>query len=99
MNSLEFHDAQAPTAAPTQASPAVPAPLESLRMAKVRDDHLARKAIVYVRQSSPQQVAEHKESTEGQHALAELHIALRWPRGGVKVIDQDQGRSGQSAEG
>lgn len=99
MNSLEFHDAQAPQAAPTQASPAVPAHLESLRMAKVRDDHLARKAIVYVRQSSPQQVAEHKESTARQYALADLAIALGWPRDRVEVIDQDQGRSGQSAEG
>ena len=48
---------------------AVPAHLEALRIAKILDHHLARKAIVYVRQSSPQQVAEHKESAARQYAL------------------------------
>ncbi|MGO9809861.1 MAG: hypothetical protein ACLP53_03600 [Isosphaeraceae bacterium] len=41
----------------------VPANLLALRPAKIRDHHLLRKAVVYIRQSSPQQVAEHKEST------------------------------------
>ena len=41
----------------------VPANLLALRSAKIRDHHLLRKAVVYIRQSSPQQVAEHKEST------------------------------------
>ncbi len=31
--------------------------------AKIRADHLRRQAVVYVRQSTPQQVLEHKEST------------------------------------
>jgi DNA invertase Pin-like site-specific DNA recombinase len=69
------------------------------RTAKVRDHHLARKAIVYVRQSSPQQVTEHKESTARQYALAEVAVALGWPRDRIEVIDADQGCSGQTAAG
>jgi DNA invertase Pin-like site-specific DNA recombinase len=69
------------------------------RAAKVRDHHLARKAIVYIRQSSLQQVAEHKESTARQYALADVAVALGWPRDRVEIIDADQGRSGQTVEG
>jgi DNA invertase Pin-like site-specific DNA recombinase len=83
----------------TRAVVAVPAHLEALRIAKILEHHLARKAIVYVRQSSPQQVAEHKESAARQYALADLAVALGWPRDRVEVVDVDQGRSGQSAEG
>src|SRR6516162_3808543 len=77
----------------------VPAHLAAARAIKVRDHHLNRKAIVYIRQSSPQQVAEHKESAARQYALADLAVALGWPRDRVEVVDQDQGRSGQSAVG
>jgi DNA invertase Pin-like site-specific DNA recombinase/DNA-binding transcriptional MerR regulator len=77
----------------------VPAHLLALRPAKVREHHLDRKAIVYIRQSSPQQVAEHKESTARQYALADVAVALGWPRERVEIVDVDQGRSGQTAEG
>jgi DNA invertase Pin-like site-specific DNA recombinase len=90
----------APPLSTAAVSPAlVPAHLLALRAAKIRDHHLDRKAMVYVRQSSPQQVAEHKESTARQYALADLAVALGWPRDRVEVIDADQGRSGQTAEG
>jgi DNA invertase Pin-like site-specific DNA recombinase len=69
------------------------------RVAKVRDSHLSRKAIVYVRQSSSQQVAEHKESTARQYALADLAVALGWSPDRVEIVDQDQGRSGQTTAG
>ena len=78
---------------------AVPAHLMASRTAKVRDCHLDRKAIVYIRQSSPQQVAQHKESTARQYALADLAVALGWPRDRVEIVDADQGRSGQTAAG
>jgi DNA invertase Pin-like site-specific DNA recombinase len=52
-----------------------------------------------VRQSTPQQVSEHKESAARQYALAERALALGWPPGQVEVIDEDQGRSGQTAAG
>jgi len=73
--------------------------LLAARSAKVRDHHLDREAIVYIRQSSPQQVAEHKESTARQYALADVAVALGWPRDRVTIIDADQGRSGQTVEG
>ena len=71
----------------------------SLPSPKVKPFHLARRAVVYVRQSTPQQVAEHKESAARQYALVERALALGWPPGQVEVIDEDQGRSGQTAEG
>ena len=54
----------------------LPAHLLAARAAKVRDHHLDRKAIVYIRQSTLQQVAEHKESTARQYALADVAVAL-----------------------
>ena len=88
-----------PTPAPAPCPVIVPAHLLALRPAKVRDHHLDRKAIVYIRQSSPQQVADHKESTARQYALADLAVALGWPRDRVEIVDADQGRSGQTVAG
>jgi DNA invertase Pin-like site-specific DNA recombinase len=66
---------------------------------KLRPWHLDRTAVVYVRQSTPQQVLDHQESTARQYALADRATALGWPRSQVQVIDDDLGKSGQSAEG
>src|SRR5262249_9775992 len=65
---------------------------------KIRDRHLDRLAIVYVRQSSPQQVLENRESRERQYALAQLAQRLGWPAERVVIIDEDQARSGMSAD-
>lgn len=69
------------------------------RSEKITDEHLCRMAIVYIRQSTQQQVLEHRESTARQYALADRAVALGWPSAAVEVIDEDQGRSGSSAEG
>lgn len=66
---------------------------------KIQPYHLLRQAIVYVRQSSPQQVAENRESSARQYALVDRAVALGWPRDRVLVIDEDQGRSGATVEG
>jgi DNA invertase Pin-like site-specific DNA recombinase len=87
------------TPTPPTGPATVPAHLLALLPAKVRDHHLERKAIVYIRQSSPQQVLEHKESTARQYALADVAVALGWSRDRVEIVDADQGRSGQTAEG
>jgi DNA invertase Pin-like site-specific DNA recombinase len=63
---------------------------------KLHDHHLRRQAMVYVRQSHPQQVIEHVESTARQYALVERAIAYGWSPERVIVIDEDQGQSGQS---
>jgi len=72
---------------------------DALRSPKLRPWHLDRVAIVYVRQSTPQQVLEHKESTARPYALADRAVALGWPRDRVVTIDDDLGKSGQSIEG
>lgn len=66
---------------------------------KIQPHHLERTAIVYVRQSSPQQVANNKESTARQYALVDLAVQLGWPPEQVEVIDDDQGHTGSTAEG
>jgi DNA invertase Pin-like site-specific DNA recombinase len=66
------------------------------RPAKITDRHSNKLAIVYVRQSSPQQVFDHKESRERQYAMADHAASLGWPRDRVLVIDEDQGRSGKT---
>lgn len=65
---------------------------------KIRDVHFNRLAMVYVRQSTPQQVLENRESRERQYALAEFAQRLGWPAERVVVIDEDQGQSGKTAD-
>lgn len=74
-------------------------PGSGLRSEKITDGHLQRLAVVYVRQSTQQQVLEHRESTARQYALADRAVALGWPKAAVQVIDEDQGHSGSSTEG
>jgi DNA invertase Pin-like site-specific DNA recombinase len=69
-----------------------------LRSSKIQGCHLERWAIVYVRQSTPQQIHEHRESRERQYALADYAVTLGWPKERVEVMDEDQGHSGKNAE-
>lgn len=71
----------------------------SLISTKLQPWHQERLAIVYVRQSSPQQVLENRESTARQYALVDRAVALGWPRNRIEVIDEDQGLSGKSIVG
>jgi DNA invertase Pin-like site-specific DNA recombinase len=66
---------------------------------KVGDRHLERLAVVYVRQSTRQQVADHSESTRLQYGLVERAVGLGWQASRVLVIDEDLGKSGSSAAG
>src|SRR4051794_34848611 len=68
------------------------------RSAALSDRHLSKIAIVYVRQSSTQQIFDHQESRERQYALADYAATLGWPRERIVVIDEDQGRSGRTVE-
>jgi len=70
-----------------------------LRSSKVQLWHLDRLAVVYVRQSSPQQVLENRESRERQYGLVDRAVACGWPKDRVLVIDEDQGKSGSTSEG
>ncbi len=60
-------------------------------------EQLGRKAIVYIRQSSPGQVAHNTESRELQYELTGRAVSLGWQRDQVVVIDEDLGRSGADA--
>ena len=66
---------------------------------KIDGRHLERSAVVYVRQSTMQQVERHQESTRVQYGLVDRAIQLGWPPQRVQVIDDDLGVSGASAEG
>jgi DNA invertase Pin-like site-specific DNA recombinase len=58
---------------------------------KIRPQHLARKAILYVRQSSPYQVIHNLESQKLQYAMEERLHQLGWQE--IEVVDDDLGRS------
>ena len=61
--------------------------------------HLERLAVVYVRQSTMQQVLNHQESTRLQYGLIQRAMAFGWSEARVLVIDEDLGQSGATAEG
>ena len=67
------------------------------RSEKVQAWQRDRLALVYVRQSTPQQVHDHQESTRLQYGLTGRAQALGWAAERVVVIDDDLGTSGASA--
>lgn len=68
---------------------------ETLYSPKIKPEHLARKAIVYLRQSSEKQVRQNKESQRLQYDVAERMRALGWKQ--VEIIDGDLGSSAAMA--
>jgi DNA invertase Pin-like site-specific DNA recombinase len=66
---------------------------------KILPRHLERRAVVYVRQSTMQQVLDHQESTRWQYSLVSRAGAWGWSEARVLVIDEDLGQSGSRAEG
>src|SRR5271156_4589135 len=61
-------------------------------MSRIAVDDLAREAIVYVRQSTVDQVNNNGESRRRQYGLVKRARQLGWVN--VSVIDDDLGRSG-----
>lgn len=59
---------------------------------KIKPSHLERTAYVYIRQSTPHQVRDHKEGQRRQYKLAERACELGFAA--VEVIDEDLGVSG-----
>jgi DNA invertase Pin-like site-specific DNA recombinase len=102
MKGVETVSRETPAALPVNTAGTVGATTDvavALPSSKVTDGHRQRKAIVYIRQSTPQQVLEHRESADRQYSLVHRAALLGWPADRVEVVDEDQGRSGQSAEG
>ena len=53
-----------------------------------------RLALVYIRQSSPQQVARNLESQRRQRGFVDRAVQLGWAANRIRVIDEDLGQSG-----
>ena len=68
-----------------------------MRSELVEPTHLARKAVVYIRQSTPHQVVSNQESLRFQYALRQRAQELGWHEADIDVIDADLGLSGASA--
>ena len=64
---------------------------------KVQPRHLEREACLYVRQSSLRQVQRNTESARRQYGLSRNAVALGWDGELIRVIDDDQGKSGASS--
>jgi DNA invertase Pin-like site-specific DNA recombinase len=64
----------------------------------VTPQHLARKAIIYIRQSSPHQMLSNQESLRLQYALEQRALGLGWRPEDIEIIDADLGLTGASAQ-
>ena len=60
--------------------------------------HLARKALIYIRQSSPHQVLSNQESLRLQYALKQRAESLGWRLDDIEIIDADLGLTGATAQ-
>jgi DNA invertase Pin-like site-specific DNA recombinase len=63
----------------------------------ITPQHLCRLALVYIRQSSPQQVLTNQESLRLQYALQQHAQDLGWPPERIEVIDTDLGVTAATA--
>src|SRR5580698_5321303 len=66
---------------------------------KITREHQQRLAIIYIRQSTPQQFERNQESTKLQYGLVDRALQYGWARETIVVIDDDLGRSGATVEG
>jgi hypothetical protein len=57
---------------------------------KIKPEHLARRAIVYLRQSSEKQVRQNKESQRLQYDVAERMRSLGWKQSKLSLTISDQ---------
>jgi hypothetical protein len=67
------------------------------RTTLVLPQHVARTALVYVRQSTTKQVLQNQESLRRQYQLVDAAVRLSWPQARTCVIDEDLGLSGTSS--
>jgi DNA invertase Pin-like site-specific DNA recombinase len=65
----------------------------------VTPDHLGRRVVIYIRQSSPQQAISHQESLRLQYNLRQRAVACGWPESLIDVIDCDLGQTGRTTRG
>ena len=65
----------------------------------IQPRHLTRRAVIYVRQSSPHQVLNNTESQRLQYAMRQRACELGWHEHDVLVVDDDTGRSATTTAG
>jgi hypothetical protein len=65
---------------------------------KVGPRHTHLRAVIYIRQSTPQQVLNNQEGTRRQYQLVERARQMGWPDANIRVIDDDLGLSGASSQ-
>lgn len=58
---------------------------------EINQEHLSRKAYIYIRQSSQCQVEEHTSGREVQYNLVQRAKSLGWPEKNIEIIDEDLG--------
>src|SRR2546426_10250575 len=67
-----------------------PVDVESRRPAQIRPTHLQRRAVVYLRQSSDDQVRDHSGSTDAQLDQAEFARRWGWPESQIVINKKDR---------
>jgi DNA invertase Pin-like site-specific DNA recombinase len=67
------------------------------RPSQITSQHLQKLALVYIRQSSPEQVRDNSGSTDVQRRLADRPVRWGWAQSRVHIIDGDLGASGSHA--
>jgi len=87
------HPATAANLLTTRSTTFVPA-----TFSKVSPEHLRLNAVLYVRQSTSQQLHDHQESTQRQYQLTHRLEAFGWHRDQIIVIDEDLGISGSGRQ-
>ena len=64
----------------------------------ITPDHLRRLAVIYIRQTTEEQVRENTGSTDFQRSLPTWHDPMDGRIAQIEIIDEDLGRSGSSSE-
>ena len=65
----------------------------------IQPRHLTRRAVIYVRQSSPHQVLTNTESQRLQYAMRQRACELGWHEQDVLIVDDDTGRTATTTAG
>jgi DNA invertase Pin-like site-specific DNA recombinase len=61
---------------------------------RIQERHRSKPAYIYLRQSTPNQVRHHQESTERQYALREKALEPGWSESLIRLLDRDLGKTG-----
>jgi DNA invertase Pin-like site-specific DNA recombinase len=64
----------------------------------ITPQHLSRRAVIYIRQSSPHQVLTDQESLRLQYALRQRAQQLGWRDEDIQLIDADLGLTAAAAQ-